>query len=89
MVACSDGFAIAEQDLRIRGPGEVLGTRQWGMPEFRVVNLVRDVRLMEQARQAAFELVKRDPRLRRPEHQSLKTVMIRRWQEKLDLGNVG
>jgi len=89
MVACSDGFAIAEQDLRIRGPGEFLGTRQWGMPEFRVMNLVRDARLMEQARQAAFKLVKQDPHLQKPEHQSLKTVMLRRWQAKLDLGNVG
>ncbi|MEC4673965.1 MAG: ATP-dependent DNA helicase RecG [Nitrospirota bacterium] len=89
MVTCSDGFAIAEQDLRIRGPGEFLGTRQWGMPEFRVLNLIRDAQLMEQARQAAFALVKEDPHLQKPEHQLLKTVMIRRWQAKLDLGNVG
>ncbi len=89
MVTCSDGFAIAEWDLRIRGPGEFLGTRQWGMPEFRVVNLVRDARLMEQARRAGFEVVKRDPHLLSPEHQLLKAVMIRRWQAKLDLGNVG
>jgi len=45
MVECADGFAIAEQDLRIRGPGEFLGTRQWGIPEFRVADLVRDSHL--------------------------------------------
>jgi len=89
MVTCSDGFAIAEQDLRIRGPGEFLGTRQWGIPEFQVVNLVRDAQVMEQARHDAFNLVKGDPHLQKPEHQSLKNVMMRKWQARLDLGRVG
>ncbi len=89
MVQYADGFAIAEQDLNIRGPGEVLGTRQWGIPELRVVNLVQDSALLEQARDEAFALVTRDPRLAHPDHQCLRDAMLRRWQSRLDLGSIG
>ena len=89
MVHCSDGFAIAEQDLRIRGPGEMLGTRQSGIPEFRVMNLVRDATVLEQARQEAFALMERDPQLSHPDHRLLKAVVLRKWQAKLDLGSIG
>lgn len=89
MVVCADGFAIAEQDLRIRGPGEFLGVRQWGLPEFRVADLIRDGELFEQARKEAFELLEKDPHLTRPEHQTLTAAMLRRWQAKFDLGSVG
>ncbi len=57
MVATEDGFAIAERDLELRGPGDFFGTRQWGMPSFRVANLLRDRDLMERARVEAFRLV--------------------------------
>jgi ATP-dependent DNA helicase RecG len=53
MEETSDGFRIAEKDLEIRGPGEVLGTRQSGLPTFRVANLVRDFGLLEAARKEA------------------------------------
>ena len=89
MVHCSDGFAIAEQDLRIRGPGEMLGTRQSGILEFRVMNLVRDATVLEQARQEAFALMERDPQLSHPDHQRLKAVVLRKWQARLDLGSIG
>ena len=89
MVHCSDGFAIAEQDLRIRGPGEMLGTRQSGIPEFRVMNLVRDAAVLEQARQEAFALMERDPELAHPDHQLLKATVVRKWQARLDLGSIG
>ena len=89
MVHYSDGFAIAEQDLRIRGPGEMLGTRQSGILEFRVMNLVRDATVLEQARQEAFALMERDPQLSHPDHQRLKAVVLRKWQARLDLGSIG
>ena len=85
----SDGFAIAEQDLAIRGPGDVLGTRQWGIPVLRVANLIQDAALLEEARREAFALVERDPQLSHPDHQLLKTTMLRRWQSRLDLGSIG
>ncbi len=89
MVQYADGFAIAEQDLRIRGPGEMMGTRQSGIPEFRVMNLVRDAVALEQARQAAFAMIEGDPQLSHPDHQLLKTTVLRKWQTKLELGTIG
>jgi ATP-dependent DNA helicase RecG len=88
LVRSNDGFAIAEEDLRIRGPGEFFGFRQWGMPEFRVANIVRDADLLQQARQEAFALLKTDPDLKAPAHQALREAMLRKWQEKLELGSV-
>jgi len=64
LAATTDGFKIAEEDLRIRGPGEFLGTRQSGVPELRLANLITDAVLLTEARHDAFELVARDPGLR-------------------------
>ena len=88
LVRSNDGFVIAEEDLRIRGPGEFFGLRQWGMPEFRVANIVRDADLLQQARQEAFALLKMDQDLKAPAHQKLREAMLRKWQEKLELGSI-
>jgi ATP-dependent DNA helicase RecG len=88
LVRSTDGFVIAEEDLRIRGPGEFFGFRQWGMPEFRVANLVRDVDMLQHARQEAVALLKQDPHLRASVHRALRETMLRRWDTKLDLGSV-
>jgi ATP-dependent DNA helicase RecG len=88
LVKSNDGFLIAEEDLRIRGPGEFLGFRQWGLPEFRAANLLRDADLLVQARQEASALLKQDPGLMQPQHQMLKTAVRRRWHSKLALGDV-
>jgi len=84
-----DGFRIAEVDLQLRGPGEFFGTRQSGLPEFRVADLLRDGRVLEEARQEAFALVGADPDLRQPEHRSLREALLARWRGKLDLASVG
>ena len=88
LVQSNDGFVIAEEDLRIRGPGEFFGFRQWGMPEFRVANIVRDGELLQLARQEAFTLLKQDPHLSSPVHRGLKEAMLRKWEKRLDLGSV-
>ncbi|HLY11285.1 MAG TPA: helicase-related protein, partial [Planctomycetota bacterium] len=62
-VSTNDGFRIAEADLRLRGPGELLGTRQSGLPELKAARLVEDAKLLELAREDAFALVARDPGL--------------------------
>jgi ATP-dependent DNA helicase RecG len=67
----SDGFRIAEMDLKLRGPGDFLGTRQSGLPEFRLANIVEDQALLTAAREAAIALAESDPELARPEHQAL------------------
>jgi len=88
LVRSNDGFEIAEEDLRIRGPGEFFGFRQWGMPEFRVANIVRDGDLLQLARSEAFSLLKQDPQLSAPAHQRIKEMMLRKWEKRLDLGSV-
>ncbi|MGE5620192.1 MAG: ATP-dependent DNA helicase RecG [Sphingomonadaceae bacterium] len=70
VAAVSDGFKLADEDLRLRGPGEYFGLRQSGFPDFRMADL-RDLRLIERAREAATELLGRDPELSRPEHRAL------------------
>jgi ATP-dependent DNA helicase RecG len=89
LVKSNDGFVIAEEDLKIRGPGEFFGVRQWGAPEFRAASLIRDADLLQQARQEAFALLERDPQLNKPEHRVLRAAMLRRWQAKLALGEIG
>jgi ATP-dependent DNA helicase RecG len=66
MVATSDGFRIAEADLELRGPGEFFGTRQSGLPEFRVADLLRDGAILDEARREAMAIVGADPELNPP-----------------------
>ncbi len=84
----NDGFRIAEEDLKIRGPGEFLGTRQHGYLEFRRADLVRDYDMLLAAREEAFRLLEEDPTLSRPEHQPLKEILEERWAERLKLSEV-
>jgi ATP-dependent DNA helicase RecG len=81
MVSTTDGFRIAEEDLRLRGPGEFYGTRQSGLPDLRVADIVRDVKILEQARSDAQELVLRDPKLLLPEHEALAEAVRQKCSE--------
>ncbi len=71
MVATTDGFKIAEEDLKLRGPGEIAGTKQSGNLDFKIADLVQDGKLLEVSRQAAIELIKRDAHLSRAEHMGI------------------
>lgn len=75
MERTTDGFKIAEADLEMRGPGEFLGTRQSGLPGFKVANLVRDVKILQHARDAAFRLIEHDPSLAKIEHAPLRVKL--------------
>jgi ATP-dependent DNA helicase RecG len=88
METTTDGFRIAEADLELRGPGDFLGTRQAGLPDFRVASILRDVRVLEEARQEAFALVEKDPRLSQEENSSLREELLRRWGGRLELAGV-
>jgi len=89
MEQTTDGFRIAEADLDLRGPGEFLGTRQSGMPEFAVAELTRDQAILQEAREEAFALVQSDPDLRRPENAALRDAFHNRWRGRLSLARVG
>jgi ATP-dependent DNA helicase RecG len=89
MTSTNDGFRIAEVDLELRGPGDFFGTRQSGLPEFRVADLLRDGAMLEEARREAFALVQADPKLVAPEHRALRAGLLTRWRGKLDLAGIG
>jgi ATP-dependent DNA helicase RecG len=88
MEQTADGFRIAEADLELRGPGDFLGTRQAGLPELRVADILRDGRILEEARQEAFALVERDPHLSLPDNVRLRQELTRRWGGKLELAGI-
>ncbi len=77
MEKTTDGFKIAEFDLEMRGPGEFMGTRQSGLTGFKMANLVRDMALLQQARSAAFEILKKDPQLKLQDHAPLREELLR------------
>lgn len=85
----SDGFKIAEEDLKIRGPGDFLGTRQSGLPDLRIGNLVTDLDLLELAKREAQELLEQDPHLSHEMHQRLLEVLEHRWSQRLGMAVVG
>ncbi|RMF88793.1 MAG: ATP-dependent DNA helicase RecG, partial [Nitrospinota bacterium] len=87
MVESQDGFYIAERDLEIRGPGEFMGTRQSGLPELKLADLVRHQQLLQEARQAAFSLVREDPKLQ--SYPLLRAVVQRDWLPRVSLIEVG
>ena len=84
-----DGFKIAEADLRLRGPGELLGARQSGLADFRFANLARDSRLLAEARREAFAWLENDPQLRSKASAGMSEILHRRWGTILQLGLVG
>ena len=88
LTSTNDGFKIAEADLDLRGPGEVLGTRQHGLPELRVANF-SDTRLVDLARRLAFQMIEDDPHLLKPENSQIKIILKKRLGHKLRYAKIG
>jgi len=88
-VRTGDGFRIAEEDLKIRGPGDFLGTRQSGLPDFRVGNILRDGPLLQQARDLAETVLRDDPGLAAPKNAAVRRALLDRWAGRLELAQVG
>ena len=80
-----DGFQIAEEDMRLRGPGEIFGLKQSGIPEFRLGNLVRDGDIMSRAKKTAEEIL---PKLSKDELDQIKGLVIRKWGDSLHLSDI-
>lgn len=86
-ILCSteDGFTIAEEDLKLRGPGELFGTRQHGLPELNISDLVQHVDVLDKVRFVARDIIDTDPKLEAPEHGVLKQRVKRMFGEKIEL----
>ena len=88
MTRSNDGFEIAEQDLQLRGPGELFSTRQHGLPDLKIANIIDDYDLLVMARKDAFEIVSQDPMLLRPEHGNIRRALISKFRDSLGLADV-
>lgn len=86
---CTDGFQLAELDFEMRGPGDLFGTQQHGLPPLRIADLQQDRALLEEARREAQLLVAADPGLKHADHSRLRGQMLARYGEALGLGDVG
>jgi ATP-dependent DNA helicase RecG len=85
----TDGFALAELDFQMRGPGDLFGTQQHGLPPLRIADLQRDREILEEARREAQLLVGEDPGLKHAEHERLRNQMLTRYGKALELSDVG
>ena len=88
MEKTNDGFQIAEEDLNLRGPGEFYGTRQHGLPDLRIANILRDTNLLSEARKAAQVIVENDPKLSQPRHVPLRAKILQFFKGHIELLDV-
>jgi ATP-dependent DNA helicase RecG len=88
-VSTTDGFQLAEIDFQLRGAGDLIGTRQHGLPPFHLADLVRDSAVVAEAREDARQLIAADSGLAQPQHARLRRLVLSRYGPALDLGDVG
>tara|TARA_R100000908_G_scaffold59704_1_gene36330 strand:+ start:3300 stop:5369 length:2070 start_codon:yes stop_codon:yes gene_type:complete len=89
MEETNDGFRIAEADLKLRGPGDFLGTKQSGLPDFKFADIVEDQFLLAQAKEKAKSILEADPELQSPDHQNLARVFAPYFEEKVQFYGMG
>jgi ATP-dependent DNA helicase RecG len=85
MEQSNDGFRIAEEDLRLRGPGDLIGLQQAGFMDLKLANLVRDAETLAAARRAALTLIEKDPELAKPSHAVIRAKLQRQSHQAADL----
>lgn len=87
LASSNDGFRIAEEDLRLRGPGDFFGARQHGLPQLHIASLAGDMRVLKQAQQAARDTLEGDPLLEQPRHRALQKKVFRLFAASGDIFN--
>ncbi len=88
MVKYTDGFKLSEIDLKLRGPGDIFGTKQSGLPELKYADLVNDFEIIVKAKEEAFKIIEEDQKLKKPEHQKLKKILIELYSENLNYSKI-
>ncbi len=81
----NDGFIISEKDLELRGSGEFFGTKQHGIPEFKIANLFEDISLLKQAQGIAIEIIDKDPLLELEENKLLKSLVEEKFKDRIQI----
>lgn len=89
MTSTTDGFKIASEDLKMRGPGEFTGTMQHGFPEFKAGDIIKDVKLIEYAKQVAVDIISKDNELLSPENANINFLLNNKYSELSKIINVG
>ncbi|MCK4428637.1 MAG: ATP-dependent DNA helicase RecG, partial [candidate division Zixibacteria bacterium] len=89
MSSSTDGFKISEIDLKLRGPGEFFGTRQHGLPELKIADIVTDAKLLYQARNWAFRVLEEDPNLAQKDNLCIRSNFVRKYKRRFSLVDIG
>lgn len=81
----NDGFIISEKDLELRGSGEFFGTKQHGIPEFKIANLFEDIQLLKQVQAIAIETINKDPLLEKEENEPLNKLIKEKFKDRIEI----
>ena len=85
MQETNDGFIISEKDLELRGSGEFFGTKQHGIPEFKIANLFQDMPVLKMAQSTAIKILSKDPKLEAKENECLRKIVKEKFQDRIEI----
>ena len=85
MVETNDGFKISEKDLELRGSGEFFGTKQHGIPEFKIANLFQDIEILKSIQSLAIQIINEDENLQKKGNEILKNNITSKFKERIEI----
>ena len=85
MQSTNDGFIISEKDLELRGTGEFFGTKQHGLPEFKIANLFQDIEILKGVQSLAIQIIEKDPKLEKEENKKLKQMIKNKFKDRIEI----